>query len=238
MINERTYFRAMDAAVLSLGFDPYDRDANNYTSFYWGLMTCAYLELVQPAVSHLPLRAAACVDKDLQSWAEGGIERKEDVTVRAQKQFEKWFKADFMGLWRKAAVKSRAMLTGALEEYVNKFLSSEGLPGVSLELFSLRDAIKHMEKNLREQVLPYMLDAICAYELPMLDDDAADRDALLRDNRDELKSRRDLLVGQHRTALADALVTEDTIFSFATAVIRELNGKLNALKCGSVSGGN
>ena len=238
MIDENTYFRALDNAVEALEFNPYDPDANNYTSFFWGLMTCAYTGMVQPAVSHLPRSAAMFVDEALQSWADGSIGAEDEIIPRAQKKFEKWFREDFLGLWRKSALESRVMLSRALEEHVNAQLASEGFPGVSLGLFSMRETVKAMEEELVERVLPFMLHEIFSYEFVELDDNAPDRAAILREDSEALKNERDFRIGLERGALSETLVTEESIFSFAKAVILELNGQLTAIKCGSISACN
>lgn len=238
MINEKNYFHAMDRAVVSLGFNPYDMDGNDYTSFFWGLITEAYMALVQPVVSHLPRGAALCVEKALEAWADGIIEREENITARARKKYEKWFKDEFMSLWHKSAIKSRLMLSCALEEYVSKFLNGEGLPGVHLELFAMQDVVKSMERHLHEKALPFMLHEISSYKFVELDNRAADRAGILRESHEALKAERESRVGLERNVISETLVTEELIFSFACAVIHELNGKLTVLKRGSVSGGN
>lgn len=237
MIDENTYFRALDNAVEALEFNPYDPDANNFTGFFWGLMTCTYTGLVQPVVSHLPRMAAMFVDEALHGWADGSIEAEDDIIPRAQKKFEKWFREDFLGLWRKCALESRMMLSRALEEHVNAHLASEGFPGVSLSLFSMRETVKAMEE-LVEQALPFMLHEIFSYEFVELDDSAPDRAAILREDGETLKNERDFRMGVERGALAETLVTDESIFSFAKAAILELNGQLAAIKCGSTSAGN
>ena len=238
MINEKDYFSALDRAIEALEFNPYDPDANNYTSFFWGLMTCAYTALVQPVVSHLPRKAAMLVDEALQNWADGKIEAEDDITAHAQKKFEKWFNGDFLSLWRNAALESRVMLSHALEEHMNSHLTSEGFPGVSLGLFSMRETVKAMEKELVEQALPFMLHEIFSYEFVELDDNAPDRAAILREGSEALKSERDFRLGLERATLAEALVTDESIFSFAKAVIRELGGQAAAIKCGSIAAAN
>lgn len=235
MINEHSYFRAMDAAVLALGFDPYDADANDFTSDYWGLISGAYIHLVQPAVSLLPRQAAQSVDQALKMWAEGSIAGGGEILDQACRSYTRWFNLYFMGLWKSAALDCRLGLSNGLEQHVASCLLEKGFPAVKLELFSLRERLKEMESILRDRALPFMLSQISSFKLPELDDSAPDRRALLCEKGKELQLERDVCLRMQRDTLNEALVTQESIFAFARAVMLELGTQLSALKSSSCS---
>lgn len=238
MIDENRYFAAVDEAVEALSFMPGEPDSNDFGNFYWSLISSAYMELIRPVVSHLPRKGAQCVGEALYDWDRGRIKREEDILPRAAGRYAKWFGGEFMGLWRKAALNCRAMLSRGLEGQLCSGLKLRGLPGVRLDIFSLSGVLVPLENELRNKALPFMLREINSYELPELEDAAPDRGALLRQAGEALKLERDFRVGLERRTLNETLVTEELIFAFASEVYEELRRALAEHKRRCLSPGN